>query len=167
MSCSFSRAQHAAGFQAVTAPPAESPDDLDTYQLDMGRTFDLEARLPADLRRWYRWPPRLWLRIREPLGAEPNAQACGLVFLSDMSTGLSLAPQIEMVGLVPSLDHAVWLHQSCRSDDWLLVDMKPLVAGGGRAVYTGHIYDQEGTLMASLAQETLFDEQRRASQRQS
>jgi acyl-CoA thioesterase-2 len=45
--------------------------------------------------------------------------------------------------------------------------MKPLVAGGGRAVYTGHIYDQEGTLMASLAQETLFDEQRRASQRQS
>jgi acyl-CoA thioesterase II len=169
MSCSFSGVQSnpgsQAGFQAVTAPPAESPDDLDAYQLDMGRTFDLEARLPADLRRWYRWPPRLWVRVREPLGDDPNVQACGVVFASDLSTGLSLAPQIELVGLVPSLDHTVWLHQSCRANNWLLVDMHPLVAGGGRGVYTGHLYDREGALVASLAQETLFDVQRGESQR--
>jgi acyl-CoA thioesterase-2 len=99
------------------------------------------------------------------LGDDPNLQACGVVFVSDLSTGLSLAPQIELVGLVPSLDHTVWLHQSCRANNWLLVDMHPLVAGGGRGVYTGHLYDREGALVASLAQETLFDVQRGESQR--
>jgi acyl-CoA thioesterase II len=160
MACSFARANSGADFQADTMPAVQMPAELETYQLDAARTFDLEARVPEDSEPWYRWPARLWLRIREPLDDDPNVQACGVVFLSDLCTGLSRAPQVEQAGLLPSLDHAVWLHRGGRADDWLLVDLMPLATGSGRGVYTGQIYDQAGTLLASLAQESLFDTER-------
>jgi acyl-CoA thioesterase-2 len=124
-----------------------------------------EVRVPKDSRPWYRWPARLWLRIREPLDDDPNVQACGVVCLSDLCTGLSRAPRVEQAGLLPSLDHVVWLHRGGRVDDWLLVDLMPLATGGGRGVYAGQIYDQAGTLLATLAQESLFDTERGANRR--
>ncbi|WP_319447712.1 MULTISPECIES: acyl-CoA thioesterase [unclassified Mycobacterium] len=160
MSCSFTRAKEGDPFQAVTMPAVQSPAELQTYELNTARTFDLEARIPEDSEPWYRWPARLWLRIREPLDDDPNVQACGVVFLSDLCTGLSRAPQVELAGLLPSLDHAVWLHRAGRPNDWLLADLIPLATGGGRGVYTGQLYDQAGTLVASLAQESLFDTER-------
>lgn len=158
MACSFSRPKTgAAEFQAVTVPDVQPPAELVTYQLNASRTFDLEARVPADPDPWYRWPARLWLRIREPLADDPNIRACGLVFLSDLCTGLSRAPQIEQVGLLPSVDHAVWLHRGGDPNRWLLIDLNPLAAAGGRGVYSGQIYDEGGTLLASMVQESLFD----------
>lgn len=158
MACSFSQPKDtAAEFQAAAMPPVQGPAELVTYQLNASRTFDLEARVPDDPDPWYRWPARLWLRIREPLDDDPNVRACGVVFLSDLCTGLSRAPQIENVGLLPSIDHAVWLHRVGDPNDWLLVDLYPLATSGGRGVYTGRIYDERGTLLASLTQESLFD----------
>ncbi|OBG28482.1 acyl-CoA thioesterase II [Mycobacterium alsense] len=160
MACSFARGKNGAGFQATTMPAVPMPAQLKPYRLDVARAFDVEARVPLDDQPWYRWPARLWLRIREPLDDDPNVQACGVVFLSDLCTGLSRAPRVEQAGLLPSLDHAVWLHRGGRADDWLLVDLMPLATGGGRGVYTGRIYDRSGTLVASLAQESLFDTER-------
>lgn len=158
MACSFSRPKDAAAeFQAVQMPAVQRPSELVTYQLNAARTFDLEARVPEDSEPWYRWPARMWLRIREPLADDPNVKACGAVFLSDLCTGLSRAPQIENVGLLPSIDHAVWLHRIGDPNDWLLIDLNPLATSGGRGVYTGQLYDQRGTLLASLTQESLFD----------
>ena len=157
MSCSFSRPKQGAEFQAVSIPPVEGPDELEPYQLNASRTFDLEARVPEDPDPWYRWPARLWLRIREPLADDPNVRACGLVFLSDLCTGLSRAPMVEEAGLLPSIDHAVWLHRDGSPNGWLLVDLNPVATAGGRGVYSGHIFDQRGTMLASLAQESLFD----------
>ncbi|MGE2714129.1 acyl-CoA thioesterase [Mycolicibacterium litorale] len=158
LSCSFSAPKDdAAEFQSVHIPRVQAPAELQTYQLNASRTFDLEARVPDDPEPWYRWPARLWLRIREPLGDDPNVRACGVVFLSDLCTGLSRAPQIENVGLLPSIDHAVWLHRCGDPNDWLLVDLHPLATAGARGLYTGQIYDQRGALLANLAQESLFD----------
>ncbi|OBH44215.1 acyl-CoA thioesterase [Mycobacterium mantenii] len=163
MGCSFSRPKDdAAEFQAAQIPDVQSPTELVTYQLNASRTFDLEARVPEDPDPWYRWPARLWLRIREPLSDDPNIKACGVVFLSDLCTGLSRAPEIERVGLLPSIDHAVWLHRQGDPNDWLLVDLNPLATSGGRGVYHGQIYDTHGTLLASLTQESLFDVSRGA-----
>lgn len=158
MVCSFSRPKDdAAEFQAFDMPDVQRPAELTTHELNASRTFDLEARVPEDPNPWYRWPARLWLRIREPLDDDPNVRACGVVFLSDLCTGLSRAPEIERVGLMPSIDHAVWLHRGGDPNDWLLVDLNPLATAGGRGVYSGQIYDERGTLVASLAQESLFD----------
>ncbi|MFC3776753.1 acyl-CoA thioesterase [Mycolicibacterium holsaticum] len=158
MVCSFSRAKRGAPeFQAADMPDVQRPAELPTHQLNASRTFDVEARVPADPDPWYRWPARLWLRIREPLADDPNVRACGVVFLSDLCTGLSRAPQIEEVGLLPSLDHAVWLHRGADPNQWLLVDLHPQATAGGRGMYCGQIFDERGTLVASLSQESLFD----------
>ncbi|BBX01894.1 acyl-CoA thioesterase II [Mycolicibacterium moriokaense] len=166
MSCSFSRSKpEAPEFQAGEAPRVQPPDDLETHQLNASRTFDVEARVPEDPEPWYRWPARMWLRIREPLVDDPNVRACGLVFLSDLCTGLSRAPQIEQVGLLPSVDHAVWLHRRAYPNDWLLIDLNAVVTAGGRGMYTGQMYDAGGMLVASLAQESLFDYPRSHSEK--
>lgn len=166
MVCSFSRPKDdAAEFQALDMPDVQPPAELTTHELNASRTFDLEARVPEDPNPWYRWPARLWLRIREPLDDDPNVRACGVVFLSDLCTGLSRAPEIERVGLMPSIDHAVWLHRGGDPNDWLLVDLNPLATAGGRGVYSGQIYDERGTLLASLTQESLFDVSRRPDNR--
>jgi acyl-CoA thioesterase-2 len=157
MACSFSRPKDGAEFQAVQLPAVQPPGELATYALNASRTFDLEARLPHAPDPWLRWPARLWLRIRDPLPDDPNVRACGVVFLSDLCTGLSRAPLVELAGLLPSLDHAVWLHRAGDPNDWLLVDLNPLATSGGRGVYSGHIFGERGTLLASLAQESLFD----------
>lgn len=158
MSCSFSRPKDAGtGYQALAMPDAQLPGDLEAYRLDASRTFDLEACVPADPGPCYRWPARLWLRIREPLDDDPNVRACGVVFLSDLCTGLSRVPQSADTALLTSLDHAVWLHHSRTPNDWLLVDLQPLSVSGGRGVYSGQIFDRRGTLAASLTQESLFD----------
>ncbi len=158
MVCSFVRPQETtAGFQAAAIPPVDPPENSATHLLNASRAFDVEARVPEDPDPWYRWPARLWLRIREPLDDDPNVRACGLVFLSDLCTGLSRHPQIEQVGLLPSIDHAVWLHRAGDPNDWLLIDLNPLSAAGGRGVYSGQMFHRDGTLLASLAQESLFD----------
>lgn len=158
MVCSFARpADGAPEFQGVPMPDVQGPAELPTHQLNASRTFDLEARVPEDTEPWYRWPARLWMRIREPLADDPNVRACALVFLSDLCTGLSRAPQIEQVGLLPSVDHSVWLHRGGDPNQWLLIDLHPRSTSGGRGVYTGQIFDERGSLVASLAQESLFD----------
>ncbi len=158
MSCSFARPKETtAGFQATGMPAVDPPEGLATHQLNASRAFDVEARVPEDPDPWYRWPARLWLRIRGPLDDDPNLRACGLVFLSDLCTGLSRHPQIEQVGLLPSIDHAVWLHRGGDPNAWVLIDLNPLSAAGGRGVYSGRIFDRDGSLLAGLAQESLFD----------
>lgn len=158
MVCSFSRPKEdGPDFQAVGMPDVAIPEKLTVHELNASRTFDLEAKLPPDGRQWCRWPTRMWLRIREPLDDDPNIRACGVVFLSDLCTGLSLVPDIERVGLLPSIDHAVWLHRGADPNDWLLIDLEPVATAGGRGMYSGQIYDQRGVVVASLAQESLFD----------
>lgn len=161
MSCSFSRpAEQATEFQAAAMPTAPSPENLATYELNPSRTLDLEACVPDDPEPCYRWPARLWLRIREPLDEDPNLWACGTVFLSDLCTGLTRVPQSAEKALLTSLDHAVWLHHSRNPNEWLLIDLQPLATAGGRGLYSGQIYDQRGTVAATLAQESLFERDR-------
>ncbi|WP_157171850.1 acyl-CoA thioesterase, partial [Nocardia higoensis] len=155
LAASFHRAQDGPDYQSASMPAAEDPEALPAFELDR-RMLDLDARIPHDPERWHRWPTRLWIRVREPLGDEPNTHACALAFLSDMCTGLSKAPQVDQVGILPSLDHSLWLHRPVRVDNWLLMDLRPESTSAGRGLYTGRIYNRGGRLVASLAQESLF-----------
>lgn len=155
LAASFQTPQPGPDFQATTIPEARDPDTLPAFSLDE-RMLDLEARVPHDPGRWHRWPARLWLRVRDLPDAEPNTHACALTFLSDMCTGLSKAPRVEQAGVLPSLDHSIWLHRPARTDDWVLLDLQPESTASGRGMYTGRLYDRRGRLIASLAQESLF-----------
>lgn len=158
MICSFAKSKpQPAEFQPTPKPSVQAPSELETVALDTARTFDLEARIPDDPEPWFRWPARMWLRIRESLGDDPNVRACGLAFLSDMGTGLSRAPGVEKAGLLPSIDHTMWLHRSADPTEWMLIDLAPLGTADGRGVYRGQLFDERGALVASLAQEQKFD----------
>ena len=90
-----------------------------------------------------------------PLPDDRLIHECALTYLSDMGTGFMKVPTDEPMG-GPSLDHAVWFHRPVRMDQWVLVDLEPVVASGARAFYTGAFYDPAGQLVASITQEHLM-----------
>jgi acyl-CoA thioesterase-2 len=55
-----------------------------------------------------------------------------------------------------SLDHALWFHRPFRADDWLLYSIDSPSAQGSRGLARGLVYDREGHLVASTAQEGLI-----------
>ena len=55
-----------------------------------------------------------------------------------------------------SLDHALWFHRPFRADEWLLYAQDTPSASGARGFSRGLIFKQDGTLVASVAQEGLI-----------
>lgn len=55
-----------------------------------------------------------------------------------------------------SLDHTMWFHRPLRVDRWLLFDLKSPSASGSRGLAWGQVFSEDGTLVASLAQEGLI-----------
>ena len=62
---------------------------------------------------------------------------------------------------VASLDHAMWFHRPLRVDEWLLYDMESPSASGARGLVRGRIFDRQGRLVATVAQEGLMRDRRR------
>ncbi|ATD72299.1 MULTISPECIES: acyl-CoA thioesterase [Gordonia] len=160
LAASFQREQPGADYQAQDMPATVAPTELTSVPQDP-RMLDLDVRIPDDGDQYHRWPTRLWIRITEPLDTDPNnpdpnLRACGLVFISDMCTGLSKAPMVKHVGILPSIDHTVWVHRPCDPNQWMLMDLAPESTSSGRGMYTGRIYNEDEVLLASLAQESLF-----------
>lgn len=77
----------------------------------------------------------------------------GLLFTALQPHGLKLGdPQLQMA----SLDHTIWFHRPFRMDEWLLFAMETPNASGGRGLCFAHVYNRDGTLVATLAQEGLI-----------
>lgn len=104
------------------------------------------------------WPvaARMWARTKEDLPDDPLIHACALTFLSDVGSGFGDGTAVGVPRGGPSIDHAMWFHTPVRLDDWVLLDMWPVKAGGSRGLYSGSIQDKEGRLAAMLTQEVLF-----------
>ncbi|MDR5897459.1 acyl-CoA thioesterase II [Halomonas vilamensis] len=114
----------------------------------------LDGHLPAERCLWFRFAG----------GALPDDAALHrhlLSYASDfnlLTTGL-LPRGVEYTDpklRIASLDHALWLHNDARLDDWLLYATDSPWAGGARGLARGHIYNREGLLIASTAQEGLM-----------
>ncbi len=101
------------------------------------------------------WPTQVWLRCTEALPEDPLLHAAVLTYLSDIYTGhASLASSKDR--LQSTLDHALWLHRPVRADRWVLMDLQSRAVSQGRGLYTGSLWSEDGALLASLAQETLY-----------
>ena len=57
---------------------------------------------------------------------------------------------------VASLDHAMWFHRPFKADEWLLYALDSPSASGGRGFSRGSLFDINGNLVASVAQEGLM-----------
>lgn len=108
-------------------------------------------------------PPRSmhWLRTTGELPEDPSLHRFLLAYASDFSfltTSLQphgvtwLTPGLQ----VASVDHAMWFHRPFRVDDWLLHSVHSSSASGARGYVRGQIFNQDGHLVASTAQEGLI-----------
>jgi len=99
---------------------------------------------------------RLWVRAATPLPDDPMVHACALAYVSDLGSGFG---QVDVPGLSaggPSIDHALWFHEPLRADDWMLLELWPVKAGGARGVYGGSLRGADGRLGAVVMQEMLL-----------
>lgn len=62
----------------------------------------------------------------------------------------------ENIGMMMSLDHSMWFHKPARADEWLLFDMDGPRSSNGRGVVFGKIYNRDGCLVATAAQEGII-----------
>jgi acyl-CoA thioesterase-2 len=102
---------------------------------------------------------RMWMRLRSALPAEPTVHQAMFTYMSDISLlGASLAAH----GVTPakaqmaSLDHTIWFHRPFRADQWWLYDQWSPSAHGGRGLSLGRVFTEDGTLVATVAQEGLI-----------
>ncbi|WP_082591817.1 acyl-CoA thioesterase II [Terrabacter sp. Soil810] len=100
----------------------------------------------------------VWMRAVGRLPDDPLLHAAVLAYSSDYSL---LEPVLRRHGLVwsdrrlrvASLDHSMWFHRDVRVDDWLLYAQQSPSAVSGRGLSIGEIFSQDGTLVATTAQE--------------
>ena len=55
-----------------------------------------------------------------------------------------------------SLDHSIWFHRPFRADEWWLYDQWSPSAQGARGLALARVFTQDGTLVATVAQEGLI-----------
>lgn len=105
----------------------------------------------------------VWIRATAPLPDDPAIHQCVLAYASDMTLlDTTLVPHgrtvFEKSIQAASLDHALWLHEPFRADEWLLYSQDTPFSGGHRGFARGSIFTQDGRLVASVAQEGLIRE---------
>ena len=106
----------------------------------------------------------LWSRVERDLGDDQSIHQSLLAFFSELTLiGTALLPHGEWsqldahVALRTSvIGHHILFHRPFRIDDWLLVAQSSPVASDGSAYGSGHVYDVDGALVASFAQQSMI-----------
>lgn len=103
----------------------------------------------------------IWFKALSKLPDDPQLQAAALAYASDYSILESILRRHGISWAHPglasaSLDHAMWFHRPARVDDWLLYVQDSPSAQNGRGLSQGKIFNREGSLIASVAQEGMI-----------
>ena len=161
----------------LSMPEVPRPDDLPTAEaipdgvlatlptkvqrwLDRAGPFEFRHVYPRDELNPPKRPPyqQVWFRLTERIGDAPELHREILAYASDFHLlgtanfphGISYyQPGVQMA----SLDHALWFHRPFRVDDWLLYSIDSPSAQDARGLARGQIFDAQGRLVASTAQE--------------
>ncbi|MES2043277.1 MAG: acyl-CoA thioesterase II [Pseudomonadota bacterium] len=135
------------------------------FRRHMLRGRPIEIR-PVHSRSWFhptKGDPKQdsWFRLVAPIGDDAAMHRAILAYASDMSLlgTATLAHGVNWMThnlQMASLDHALWLHEDFRADEWLLYSCDSPWAGHARGFNRGKIFTQDGRLVASVAQEGLM-----------
>jgi acyl-CoA thioesterase-2 len=152
------------------APPVPAPEDCPAYTKPIQEEQRLTPWSLIEARRlltcdgplaretavdyWFRF------RVRETEGVMPETM---LTYLSDLtlaSTAVRPTPRHpagrpDVTG-VTSLDHSIWFHRRPDLSGWLLYSKSAAAVGPARGLVNGRIFNRDGTLVASIAQEVLL-----------
>ncbi len=158
-------------------PDVAMPEDLPSeFDLSQARL----EKIPNFLRRWFMRTgpfdfrpvqainllnprPRspfsdIWFRLSGSVDAPELMHRALMAYASDFHLiGTATLPHgISYVAgevMMASLDHAMWFHRPARVDEWLLYSCDSPSSSGGRGLARGLIFDRQGALVASTAQE--------------
>lgn len=94
---------------------------------------------------------------------QPGDHQSLLAFLSDYwLAGVAAASHRSPITAdgfsIVSLNHSLWFHAPARADQWLLYRSESPWAGDGRGIARALLFDQNGTLVASVVQEAAMRE---------
>ncbi|MCT8000715.1 acyl-CoA thioesterase II [Sphingomonas sanguinis] len=179
MACSFQTPEdglhHQDAMPDVPAPDTLTPEAALLDELGdripaplrafLSRPRPIELR-PVDPRQLLQPEPRaprqsIWFRVVAPISDDPTLHRAILAYASDFALlGTSTLPHgvhwlIDDMQTA-SLDHALWLHEPFRADEWLLYTTDSPWAGHARGFNRGRIFAADGRLVASVAQEGLI-----------
>ena len=131
--------------------------------LDRQGPFEFRHVYPRDELNPPKRPPfqQVWFRLTEKVGDAPELHRALLAYASDFHLlGTATFPHgisyYQPNVLMASLDHALWFHRPFRADEWLLYAIDSPSAQEGRGLARGMVYDRNGRLVASTAQEGLI-----------
>ena len=144
---------------------AESAHVEERFRRQLTRPRPIEIR-PVFPRKWLNPTPaepiqHSWFRVVAPIGDDPAIHRAVVAYASDMALlGTCMLPH-GVNWTTPgfqsaSLDHALWLHEPIRADQWMLYATDSPWAGHARGMNRGKIFSAEGRLVASVAQEGLI-----------
>ncbi|MCK1466100.1 acyl-CoA thioesterase II [Bradyrhizobium sp. CW10] len=107
----------------------------------------------------------MWVKVATELPNDPALHMCALAYLSDFSLLEAVTARygrtlLDERMMRTSLDHAMWFHRPFRADNWLLYARESPSAQSGRGLTRGMIFNSDGTLIASVAQEGSVRERR-------
>lgn len=138
------------------------PEKMRRFML---RPRPIEIR-PVDPDDWFepqKRPPfqASWFRLAAPIGDDPAMHRAILAYASDMTLlGTAMLPHAVSWTTgnmqTASLDHALWLHEPFRADEWLLYAADSPWSGHARGFNRGSFYTRDGRLIASATQEGLI-----------
>lgn len=139
------------------------PEDLRAAFLRRASPIDIRPLHPHS---WFQPVERepknsSWFRAVAPIGDDPAMHRAVLAYASDMTLMATSMMPHGVNWMTPglqsaSLDHALWIHEPFRADDWLLYATDSPWAGHARGINRGQIFTRDGRLVASVAQEGLI-----------
>lgn len=103
----------------------------------------------------------VWIRAFDELPADARTQQLAFAYACDYTI---LEPSLRALGLhwstpgliTASLDHSMWFHTPARADEWVLYTQETGGVQSGRGLNTGRFYTQQGSLIATVAQEGMI-----------
>lgn len=103
----------------------------------------------------------VWIRANGTMPDDLLVHQCLLAYASDWGLlSTSLRPHgisiLSRKVQTASLDHAMWFHRDFRIDDWLLYVTDSPSASSACGFTRGEVYDRQGRLVASAAQEGMI-----------
>ncbi|OBJ53196.1 acyl-CoA thioesterase II [Mycobacterium sp. 1423905.2] len=101
---------------------------------------------------------RVWVKALGVLPDDPMLHTATMLYSSDTTV---LDSVITRHGLswgfdrifAASANHSVWFHRPVNFNDWLLYSTSSPVAADSRGLGSGHIFDSDGQLLATVVQE--------------
>lgn len=104
-----------------------------------------------------------WFRLKQSFHNDELMNRCALAYISDdlpTDAVVQAVPELKAVSgqdmlFSASLDHTVWFHRPVQADEWHLYEMSCYTYIGGRGISFGYVFAEDGTHVATVAQEVL------------